>query len=150
MSRYFWPIFTPPSLCHTSSHIPEHPESTSHISDPPISRRPSSLQKTRTEAPLYKFCFNCSLRFLSGGFVKGSFVLKVLSGVGSRSVRIHLLHQKVKHHFKFHVSYVWDIFLKCDVTCSLPLPLSQTVTPSRTPPLERDVLYGRPLLRPSR
>jgi len=26
-----------------------------------------------------------------------------------------------------------------------PLPLSQTVTPSRTPsPLERDVLYGRP------
>ena len=35
---------------------------------------------------------------------------------------------------------------KRDVTCSLPLPLSQTVTPSRTPsPLERDVLYGRPL-----
>src|SRR6218665_1589840 len=29
-----------------------------------------------------------------------------------------------------------------------PLPLSQTVTPSRTPsPLERDVLYGRPLYR---
>jgi len=26
-----------------------------------------------------------------------------------------------------------------------PLPLSQTVTPSRTPPLERDVLYGRSL-----
>jgi len=27
-----------------------------------------------------------------------------------------------------------------------PLPLSQTVTPFRTPsPLERDVLYGRPL-----
>src|SRR6218665_1501640 len=26
----------------------------------------------------------------------------------------------------------------------IPLPLSQTVTPSRTP-LERDVLYGRPL-----
>ena len=27
-----------------------------------------------------------------------------------------------------------------------PLPLSQTVTPSRTPsPFERDVLYGRPL-----
>src|SRR6218665_3278528 len=28
-----------------------------------------------------------------------------------------------------------------------PFPLSQTVTPSRTPyPLERDVLYGRPLI----
>jgi len=35
---------------------------------------------------------------------------------------------------------------KCDVTCSLPPPLSQTVTPSRTPsPHERDVLYERPL-----
>ena len=33
---------------------------------------------------------------------------------------------------------------KCDVTSSLP-PLSQTVTPSRTPSaLERDVLYERP------
>jgi len=30
-----------------------------------------------------------------------------------------------------------------------PLPLSQTVTLSRTPsPLERDVLYGRPLSQP--
>jgi len=36
---------------------------------------------------------------------------------------------------------------KCDVTCSLPPPLSQTVTPSRTPSLESDVLYGRPLTR---
>ena len=38
-----------------------------------------------------------------------------------------------------------EIFVKkCDVTCSWT-PLSQTVTPSRTPsPLERDVLYGRP------
>src|SRR6218665_1592912 len=30
-----------------------------------------------------------------------------------------------------------------------PSPLSQTVTLSRTPPLERDVLYGRPLTRVS-
>src|SRR6218665_3998787 len=36
----------------------------------------------------------------------------------------------------------------CDVTCSLLLPLSQTVAPSQTPsfPLERDVLNERPLL----
>ena len=27
-----------------------------------------------------------------------------------------------------------------------PFPCLQTVTPSRTPPLERDVLYGRPVL----
>jgi len=36
------------------------------------------------------------------------------------------------------------ICLKCDVTCSWTLPLSQTVTSSRIT-LERDVLYGRPL-----
>ena len=42
--------------------------------------------------------------------LRGSFVWRVLSGVvfvRSRSVRIHLLHQEVKHHFKFHVLYVW-------------------------------------------
>src|SRR6218665_3167505 len=39
------------------------------------------VQKTRTKAPLYKFCLNCSRGFLSGGFVRGSFVWKVLSGV---------------------------------------------------------------------
>ena len=41
-----------------------------------------------------------------------------------------------------------NFFFKCDVTCSWTLlPLSQTVTLSRTPyPLERDVLYGRPQL----
>jgi len=36
------------------------------------------------------------------------------------------------------------ISVTCDVTGSRHLPLSQTVTPSRTP-LERDVLYGRPI-----
>jgi len=60
-----------------------------------------------------------------------------LSGVvfvRSPSLRIHLLQQKVKHHFKYHVSYVGNFFYKRDVTCSWPLPLSQTVTPCRTPP----------------
>ena len=54
--------------------------------------------ETRTKALLYKFCFNCSRGFCPGGFVRGSFVWKVLSGVvfvRSRSVRIHLLHQEV-------------------------------------------------------
>src|SRR6218665_2057858 len=69
-------IFTP-SLCHTLSHIPGPPKSTSQISDPPIFSRPST--KTQTKAL-------CSLSIvrggiLSGAFVKGSFVRKVLSGV---------------------------------------------------------------------
>src|SRR6218665_481560 len=64
--------FLPPhSPCHTSSHIPGPPESTSHISDPPpIFRRPNT--ETWTKAPLYKFCLNCSQRFLSRGFCQGA------------------------------------------------------------------------------
>src|SRR6218665_3565086 len=88
--------FYAPSPCHTSSHIPGPPEITSHISDPPIFTIPST--KIPDKSPLYKFCLNCSREFLSGGFVRGSFVWKVLSGVVfvcSRFVRIHLLHQKV-------------------------------------------------------
>src|SRR6218665_3803909 len=45
----FWPILTP-SPCHTLSHIPKTPESTSHISDPPIFTRPI-VQKSRTKVP---------------------------------------------------------------------------------------------------
>src|SRR6218665_161556 len=95
----------PPVTLRPASRGP--PESASHISAPPIFRRPST--KTRTKAPLYKFCLNCSQRCLSRGCVRGSFAWKVLYGVAfvrSCSVRIHLLQQKVKHHFKFHVSYV--------------------------------------------
>src|SRR6218665_403887 len=86
--------FYPPPLCHTLSHIPGPSESTSHISDPPFST------KIPDKSPLYKFHLNCSRRFLSGGFCPGWF-LSVPS-----CVTIHLLQQKVKHHFKFHVSYV--------------------------------------------
>src|SRR6218665_929470 len=88
--------------------LPPPPVTLRHTSrDPPKVRqttrtRPRFLeglvQKTRTKALLYKFCFNCSRGFCPGGFVRGSFVWKVLSGVvyvRSRSVRIHLLHQEV-------------------------------------------------------
>src|SRR6218665_2315213 len=100
MSRYFWLIFTPPPPCHTLSHIPgPPPESTSHISDPlPIFSRPST--KIPDKNPWYKFYLNCSRRFLSGGFVRVGFCpFPLLS-------QYVLLLQKVKHHFKFDVSYV--------------------------------------------
>src|SRR6218665_4068276 len=67
----FCPIFTP-LPCHTLSHIPGPPESTSHISDPPNFSRPST--KIPDKIPLYKFYLNCSRRFLSGGFCPGGFV----------------------------------------------------------------------------
>src|SRR6218665_3459904 len=100
MSRYFWPILTPLRLCHTLSHIPGPPRKyVTHLGPPPpIFSRPST--KIPDKSPLYKFYLNCSRRFLSGGFSPGWF-LSV-----PPSVTIHLLQQKVKHDFKFHVSYV--------------------------------------------
>src|SRR6218665_3981103 len=98
----FYPL--PVTLRHTSRAPPK----VRHTSRTPRFLE-GLVQKTWTKAPLYKFCLNCSREFLSGGFVRGSFVWKVLTGVvfvHSCSVRIHLLHQKIKHHFKFHVSYV--------------------------------------------
>src|SRR6218665_2711350 len=59
-----------------------------------------SLVQNSQQSPLYKFYLNCSRRFLSRGFCPG-WLLFVLP-----SVTIHLLQQNVKHHFKFHVSYV--------------------------------------------
>src|SRR6218665_4078153 len=50
----------------------------------------------------------------------------------------------ITFNYRFHM---YEQNLKNVTSHALgPLPLSQTVTPSRTPsPLERDVLYGRPL-----
>src|SRR6218665_2712367 len=94
--------FDPPSPCHTLSNIPGPPKNTSHISDPPIFSRPST--KIRTKAPVQILS-----QLFAGFFVRG-----VLSE-GLLSERFcpgwflsvpHLLQQKVKHHFKFHVSHV--------------------------------------------
>src|SRR6218665_3717335 len=91
--------FEPPpsvTLCHTYRDPPKvrHTSRT----PPPIISRPST--KIPDKSPLYKFYLICSRRFLSGGFCPG-WVLSV-----PPSVTIHLLQQKIKHHFKFHVSYV--------------------------------------------
>jgi len=84
-------------------------------------------------------------------FCSGFSVWKVLSGwflSVPYSVRIPLLQQKVQHHFQFHVSYVWQKNLKSVTSHSLgPLPsVTNCHTFSEPLPLERDVLYGRPLI----
>src|SRR6218665_2188349 len=132
----FWLILTPSPLSHFVTHSGTPQKYVTHLGPPPrfLVRL---VQRNRTKAP----CTN-SLSFVRGGFcprgfVRGSFVWKVLSAVvcvRSPSVRIHLLQQNVKHHFKFHVPLcmIKNIY-KCDVTSSLPLPLSQNVPPSLTP-----------------
>src|SRR6218665_675657 len=102
MSCYIWPIFTPPLPCHTSRD--PSPPKVRHTSRTPqiftlgLDCRPSTQIPDKT--PLYKFYFNCSRRFLSGGFCPGWFLFV------PPSVTIHLLQQKVKHLLKFHISYV--------------------------------------------
>ena len=130
--------FDPSPLSHFVTHpgTPQKVRHTSRWSRPQIFSRPS------TKSPLYKFSLNCSQRvyqrvcclegFVQGGFCPFPFCQNT-SSCYNRKLKIT----------KFHVSYVWYKSYKRRVTCSLPpSPLSQTVTPSRTP-LERDVLYGR-------
>ena len=78
----------------------------SHISDHPF--LVGLVQKIRTKPPI-QILSQLFVGVFVQGFCQGSFVWKVLSGVvfvRSPSVRIHLLQQKVKHHFKFLVKYV--------------------------------------------
>src|SRR6218665_2537547 len=66
--------FSPPPLSHFHTSR-EPPKSTSQIPGTPRFLE-GLVQKTRTKAPLYKFCLNCSREFLSGGFVRGVFCLE--------------------------------------------------------------------------
>src|SRR6218665_45467 len=87
-----------------------------------------------------KLYLNCSRRILSGGFVRVGFCpFPLLSQYIYYNRKLN-----ITVNFMFHM-YDKNLY-KRDVTCSLPPPLSQNVTPSRTPSkLERDVLYRRPL-----
>src|SRR6218665_2269933 len=66
----------PVRLCHTS--LDPLPKYDTHLG-PPIFSRPST--KNPDKSYLHKFSLNCSCGFLSGVFVRGYFVWKVLSGV---------------------------------------------------------------------
>src|SRR6218665_1795044 len=108
MSRYFWPILTPLPLSHFVTHPGTNPKVRHTSRTSPIFSRLST--KNPDKSPLYKFSLNCSRGYLPMGILSGS----LLSGRFRPgwflsippSVRIHLLQQKGKHHFKFHVSYV--------------------------------------------
>src|SRR6218665_1162576 len=99
----------PPPPCHTLSPIPGPPESTSHISDTPRFLV-GLVQKTNLDkSPLYKFSLNYSRGFLCRRFCQRVFCLEGFVWGGFCSLPLlseYELQHKVKHHFKFHVSYV--------------------------------------------
>src|SRR6218665_1514418 len=106
----------------------------SHISGPPKVCRTSRTPKFLVvHAYIHVFTGGLLVRrgFCSGvcleGFVRGGFCLSPLL-----SEYIHYNRKlNITFNFRFHM-YMYEFFLKCHVTCSW------------TPPLERDVLYGRP------
>src|SRR6218665_364293 len=96
----FWINFEPPllvTLCHTSRNLLKN---VTHLGPPTFS---STCIHSYILTSLQKVCLS-SRGFLFGEFCPGCFVWKVLSGVVlfvPPSVTIHLLQQKVKHHFQF-------------------------------------------------
>src|SRR6218665_2089418 len=87
-----------PSPCHTLSHIPGPPRKyVTHLGPPRF--LVGLVQKSWTKVP----CTN-SISIVPGGFCRGVCQGWFLSV--PPSVTIHMLQQKVIHHFKFHVSYV--------------------------------------------
>src|SRR6218665_1370526 len=130
--------FDPPSLLsHFVTH-PGTPQSTSHISDPPIFSRPS------TKHPDKKPCTN-SLSivregFCPGAFVKGSFAWKVLSGGGFCPFPLVSEYICYNRKLKITLNFMFQMYdkkiYKCDVTCSLP--------PTPTPCHKLSHLLGPP------
>ena len=92
-------------------------------------------QKTR-QKPSVQILSQLFVGFFQGVFSQEGFVR-------SPSVRIYLLQQKDKHHFKFQVSYVSKkIKSVTSQALDLPPPVTNCHTFSDPLPLERDVLDG--------
>src|SRR6218665_1578427 len=120
------------SPCHTLSHIPGPPQKyVTHLGPPRFLE--GLVQKTRTKGLLYKFSQLFAevfvLGVLSEDLLTGRFYPGWFLSVSVLSEYIRKLNITLNFMFRMYDNF----FYKCDVTCSFPLPLSQTVTPSRTP-----------------
>ena len=94
--------FFPPSPCHTSSHIPGPPKVRHTFRTPRF--LVDLVQKPGQKPPLQILS-----QLFAGVFVRGFCPEWFLSV--PPSVRIHLLQQKVKHQFKFQVSYILWVYV---------------------------------------
>src|SRR6218665_544209 len=141
--------FLSPSPCHTSSYIPGPPKVRHTCRTPRFLE--GLVQKSRTKAPLYKFYLNCSRGFcpgvLSGGLLPGRFCPGWFLSVPVLSEYI-CYNSKLNITLNFMFRMYDKKISKCDVTCPLPPPLCHKLSHllGPPPPIERDVLYGRPLM----
>src|SRR6218665_2760465 len=133
--------FDPLTLSHFVKH-PGTPQSTSHISNPPIFSRPST-KKPGQKPPVQILSQLFAGFFVRGCFVMGSFVWKVLFGVVF--VPFSLLSEYICYNRNITLSFMFHMYDKKSISVTShapdPLPLSQTVTPSRTPSPPSSVTY---------
>src|SRR6218665_4000439 len=97
-------MLTPLLLSHFVTRSGTPKKYAAHLGPPFLA---GLVQKTSTKTSC-KNSLSIVHGLLSRVLARGSFVWKVLSGVifvRSPSVRIHLLQQKAKHHFKSQVPY---------------------------------------------
>ena len=132
------------------SHFVTHPGTPPKVRH--TSRTPPFLvglvQNTWTKAPFTNSLSIVRRGFCSEGFVRGSFVRKVLSGGGF--CPFPLLSEYICYNRKLNITlnFMFHIYdkkcYKCDITYFTP---SLCHTFSDPLPLEHDVLYGRPLIK---
>src|SRR6218665_1460293 len=107
------------------------------------------VQLTRTKALCTKFSLNCSRDFLSGGFCQGVFCLEGF--VQGGFCPFPLLSEYICYNKKLNINlnfmfHVYDKKIISYVTShALDSPSPVTNCHIFSDPLERDVLYGRPL-----
>ena len=133
MSRYFWPFLTPlipVTLCHTSRDPPKVR---------PTSRTPHHIFSRPSKTP-----DKIVRRVFSGGFSLESFVRGWFLSVPLRS-EYFCYNRKlnITLNFRFHM---YDTKIISVTSQALdPSPCHKLSHHLGPPPLERDVLYGRPL-----
>src|SRR6218665_4001945 len=128
--------FDHPSPCHTLSHIPGPPQSTSHISNPRF--LVVLVQKNPDKSPMYKFSLTCSRGLLSVCFCQRVFCLE--GSVRGGFCPYPLLSECICYIIKFKITlnFMFHMYDKKNLSVTshalYPLPLSQAVTLSRTSP----------------
>src|SRR6218665_301182 len=126
--------FYPPPPCHTSSHIPGPPfrKYVTHLG-PPIFRRPST--KNPDKSPLVQILS----QLFAGVFVRRVFTGGLLSGrfCPGWFLSVPVLSEYICYNRKLNITlnFMFRMYDKkfASVTSHALSPLSQTVTPSRTP-----------------
>src|SRR6218665_1183563 len=127
--------FYSPPPCHTSSHIPRPPRKYVTHLGPRIFRRPST--KNPDKSPLVQILSQLLTGFLSGGFCQEVFCLEGF--IRGWLLSISVMSEYICYIRKLNITLNF-MFHKCGKKsinvmshALYPLPLSQTVTPSRTP-----------------